>query len=131
MVTDGMQNWEGEIRKALKQHRCVLVICAHDESMRTAVEMGDSIGVCVGVQGLPEVTSIIAASKGKAKIVIAYENDEEAVERASAVLSARELTTCPTIVDRICTSREISPEGIVIRAESFRTDHRTCAGTKE
>ncbi len=118
-VTDGYPGWEKELRKAIQQSRCVMCLYSEEDSLKEIVSIGDSIGVSVGAKALEPVVSAIAGCNAKAKIVIAYENDEQAVDRAARVLMPAGLTLVPTVVDRICVSREIGRESVVVKAEEY------------
>jgi hypothetical protein len=119
VVTDDHPSWEQELRKTVQQSRCVMFLYSEQESLQKVLGLGDSIGVSVGAKALDAVASAIAQANLKTKIVIAYENDEQSVDRAGQVLMSSGITMVPTVVDRICVSREIDSKTVVIKAEEY------------
>jgi len=116
VLSDRQTAWQQELRKSVRRNRCVLLISSAEASLQWAVGLGDSIGISVGPKGLETVTTAIAGTSYKAKVILGYENDEEGMRKADKLLCGKFV---PTVVDRICIEREVSENTIVVRAEAY------------
>ena len=119
VVSDKHTLWQEEIQKSLRRSRCVLLLSSASSSLQRAISLGDSIGISVGPKGLEAVATTIADTTCKAKVVLGYENDEVGMQNAAKILEAKGKTLVPTVVDRICSEREVGEETVVIRAERY------------
>ncbi len=133
VVRDTDHRWQDTVRKGLVQVRLVLLIAGSDGAFQWAMSIGDSIGICVGNDGVDQVTTRICSAAPRSRTVIAYENDESTLIRVGAAVGISGRTLVPTVVDRICTERTIGSDSIVVRAEEYGTivalvdrDRRAC-----
>lgn len=119
VITDNTLTWQKELRTGLRTNRCTLFLSSNDTALQLAISLGDSVGTSVGKDNLDNVATIIAGTQCKAKVVLGFENDNEALERARKILGLKGMTLAPVVVDRICAEREIGKEAIVVKAEPY------------
>ncbi len=103
----------------IKNNRCVVLIIRDTQSIAFALSLGTSLGFSVGSNSIENIANQIADYQYHAKYIIGYENDFQKISLVKEKFHEKGKILVTTVVDRICSEREISSQGVVISAERY------------